>query len=172
LRSAAVILVIAVPTTVGVTVLLGKKDSTVPVALAATQPLAEPEKKQSPDTTKQSTPGNFVPAPHIATVPTPTKPAAKETIYEKPKPVKETPREAVKDSSPDVPDTAAADWISKTIVVEVHVEEGRVTEAWVKNSNKAFAAYEATAIRLARQRRYSADTTRTESVSIDVSVKK
>jgi hypothetical protein len=182
LRTAAVILVIAVPATAGITVLFGKKDSAVPVAAAASQPAAAPEQSQLPIDIKQIPPSNFVPAPHVATLAAPIKPAAKETIYEKPKPITEIPRESVENSShkasnapeaTEAPvDTAAVDRISRTIVVQVHVEQGRVTEAWVKNSNKELAAYEATAIRLARQRRYSADTTRTESVPVDLSVRK
>jgi len=57
-----------------------------------------------------------------------------------------------------------------TVVLEVMIEQGRVTEARVKNRRKGFEALEASALRIVRQRRYSKDSTGTASVSIDLIV--
>ncbi len=56
---------------------------------------------------------------------------------------------------------------SKLIAVVVHIEEGRVSEAYVDH-HPGLEAYEATAIRLARQRRYSKDKTGTETTVVKV----
>jgi len=57
-----------------------------------------------------------------------------------------------------------------TVVLEVMIEQGRVTEARVKNRRKGFEALEASALRIVRQRRYSRDSTGTASVSIELIV--
>jgi hypothetical protein len=78
----------------------------------------------------------------------------------------------VEDSKPraSVEQESKPESVSKTIVVMVRVEEGRVAEAWVKDSHRGLEAFEASAIRLARQRRYSKDTSRTEAVAVNVTV--
>jgi hypothetical protein len=57
---------------------------------------------------------------------------------------------------------------SKLIVVVMNIEEGRVSEAYVKDHHPGLEAYEATAIRLARQRRYSKDKMGTETTVVKV----
>jgi hypothetical protein len=57
---------------------------------------------------------------------------------------------------------------SKLIVVVVQIEGGRVTEAYVKDHRPGLEAYEATAIRLARQRRYSNDKIGTQTTVVKV----
>ena len=59
---------------------------------------------------------------------------------------------------------------SKTILVMVQITDGRVTEAWVKDPRKGSEAVEAAAIRMARQRHYPANITRTEAVAISVTI--
>jgi hypothetical protein len=58
---------------------------------------------------------------------------------------------------------------SKVIAVVMRIEEGRVSEAYVKEHHPGLEAYEATAIRLARQRRYSKDKAGTETIVVKVS---
>jgi hypothetical protein len=57
---------------------------------------------------------------------------------------------------------------SKLIVVVVQIEGGRVVEAYVKDHHPGLEAYEATAIRLARQRRYSSDKIGTQTTVVKV----
>ena len=56
----------------------------------------------------------------------------------------------------------------KVIPVVVRIENGRVTEAYIERREPKSAAYEATALFLARQRRYPANTTGTETIVIKV----
>ena len=57
---------------------------------------------------------------------------------------------------------------SKLIVVVVQIEGGRVVEAYVKDHHPGLEAYEATAIRIARQRRYSNDKIGTQTTVVKV----
>jgi hypothetical protein len=50
----------------------------------------------------------------------------------------------------------------------MQIEDGRVSEAYVKDHHPGLEAYEATAIRLARQRRYSKDKKGTETTVVKV----
>ena len=58
---------------------------------------------------------------------------------------------------------------SKVIAVVIQIEQGRITEAYVKDHHPGLGAFEATAIRLARQRRYSRDTVGSETIFVTVS---
>jgi uncharacterized protein DUF4388 len=57
---------------------------------------------------------------------------------------------------------------SKIITVVVQIEAGRVTQAYVRDHRQGLEGYEATAIRLARQRRYSTRMTGKETVVVEV----
>ncbi|HEV2827399.1 MAG TPA: hypothetical protein VGW76_07305 [Pyrinomonadaceae bacterium] len=57
---------------------------------------------------------------------------------------------------------------SRTIQVVVQIENGHVTEAFVPNPQVGLAAYEATALRIARERRYPKDTSRKQSLTLKV----
>jgi len=57
---------------------------------------------------------------------------------------------------------------SQTIAVVVEINEGQVTEAYVKTPQHGMAAYEATALRLARQRRFPKGTNRRETINLQV----
>jgi len=70
--------------------------------------------------------------------------------------------------SPAAPPEPSAKPSSRTIAVVVEIEEGRVTEAFIKQPQRELAAYEATALRLARQRRYPKGTTRRETINLPV----
>lgn len=55
---------------------------------------------------------------------------------------------------------------SRTVVVVVEISEGHVTEAYIQNPQVGLRAYESTALRMARERRYSKDTNRRETVVV------
>jgi hypothetical protein len=189
LRAAAAILVIAVPATVGLTLRLGKRGAATPVVVAASEttapkdssptPVRNVEVKQSPATPVEAAvaASKKIPPP----VERNTRAVTKVSPSDEPKIVEESTVAAeptqpsaavVEDSKPraSVEQESKPESVSKTIVVMVRVEEGRVAEAWVKDSHRGLEAFEASAIRLARQRRYSKDTSRTEAVAVNVTV--
>ncbi len=190
LRAAAAILVIAVPATVGLTLRLGKRGAATPVVVAASETTAPKDSSPPPvrnveDKLSSATPvetavavSKKIPPPVIERN---TRAVTKVSPSDEPKIVEESnvaaeptqPSAAVvEDSKPraSVEQESKPESVSKTIVVMVRVEEGRVAEAWVKDSHRGLEAFEATAIRLARQRRYSKDTSRTEAVAVNVTV--
>ena len=57
---------------------------------------------------------------------------------------------------------------SRTIEVVVQIEDGHVTEAYVPNPQRGLRAYEATALRMARERRYPRDTRGRQSLILKV----
>lgn len=57
---------------------------------------------------------------------------------------------------------------SRTVVVVVEISEGHVTEAYIQNPQAGLGAYESTALRMARERRYPKDTKRKETVVLKV----
>jgi len=57
---------------------------------------------------------------------------------------------------------------SRTVVVVVEIAEGHVTEAYVQNPQVGLGAYESTALRMARERRYPKDAKRKETVVLKV----
>jgi hypothetical protein len=110
----------------------------------------------------------------------PDKPATdkqKQIVNEKPKPAvtatstsaKKEERAAKKEEPKSETEKSQAKVYS--IVVVAQIENGHVTEAWVTNHKAGLDAYEATAIRLARQRRFAKDKTGTERIVLTVSDK-
>jgi hypothetical protein len=207
LRIAAVVFIIAIPATVGITVLIGKKNSSEQVSAAtretapntttqdATTPsVTTPEQPQETTSTPETREAESAPMasspkpadavaqpPAAAASHTPTtspnaaansKPVANPPANETPKDNRSSQAAAADSAKPTEQPAPAAESTSKTIVVMVRVEDGHVAEAWVKDSRKGLEAYEATALRLARQRRYSAGANRTESVPVTVSINK
>ena len=70
---------------------------------------------------------------------------------------------------PDVPKKQeTANSSAQTITLVVEVENGRVSQASVANQRPGMGAYEAAALRIARQRRYSANTSGKQTVQIKV----
>ena len=58
--------------------------------------------------------------------------------------------------------------VFKEIPVMVRIEDGHVAEAYLKNRNTGSEGYEATALRVARERRYPKDTTGVETIIVHV----
>jgi Domain of unknown function (DUF4388) len=57
---------------------------------------------------------------------------------------------------------------ARTVEVVVRIEDGRVSQAFVAHPQTGMEAYEALALRIARQRRYPAGTTRQEVVPVEI----
>jgi hypothetical protein len=90
------------------------------------------------------------------TTPAKAQPAAEETVS--------VPAKSAQSPAPTEPDRV----LSQTIAVVVEINEGHVTEAYVKTPQHGMAAYEATALRLARQRRFPKGTNRRETINLQV----
>jgi hypothetical protein len=57
---------------------------------------------------------------------------------------------------------------TRTVVVVVQIADGHVTEAYIQNPQAGLGAYESTALRMARERRYPKDTNRKDTVVLKV----
>jgi hypothetical protein len=81
----------------------------------------------------------------------------------KTKDIKNVPSDeaAVEHNPSDKPST-------RTVVVVVEIADGHVTEAYIQNPQVGLGAYESTALRMARERRYPKDTKRKETVVLKV----
>jgi len=183
LRAAAAIVVIAIPAVVGLAVRLSKKTPETIV-------LAEVQRPEAVQHTSGPglAPGNKVtdnkpaPAPLVEikahaenrpafvaekNVRTVTKEASPESRV-----IERSADSSAHTTQPQPRDQPAKKLVagSKTIMVVVRIEDGHVAEAWVKDSRAGLEAYEATAIRLVRQRRYSKEVTRTETVPVSVTI--
>jgi hypothetical protein len=183
LRAAAAIVVIAIPAVVGLAVRLSKKTPETVV-------LAEVQRPEAVQHTRGSglAPGNnatdnkLAPAPPVqmkahaenppALVPEKTVRTVTKEASAKPRVIERSADNSAHTIEPQPPDQPAKKLVagSKTIMVVLHIEDGHVAEAWVKDSRAGLEAYEATAIRLVRQRRYSKEVTRTETVPVSVTI--
>jgi len=72
------------------------------------------------------------------------------------------------DEKRDAEEKPVAKPASTAITVQVRVEGGQVSEAYIKNRRPGMEGYEAAALRMARQRRYSKDTTTTETLVFQI----
>jgi hypothetical protein len=75
---------------------------------------------------------------------------------------------AVTEAPQPVPKPAAARKEFLEIAVQLSIEDGRVAGAQIENRQPGAEAYEATALQIARQRRYPPGTSRTETVVVRV----
>ncbi len=76
------------------------------------------------------------------------------------------PKEAIKIETPKKPDTASLN--AQTVTVVMQVENGHVAQASVAASRPGMEAYEASALRIARQRRFPAGTIGKQTMLIKV----
>ena len=65
-------------------------------------------------------------------------------------------------------DKRPAKLVFKEIPVMVRIEDGHVAEAYIKNRHAGAEGYEATALRVSRQRRYPKNTTGVETIIVQV----
>lgn len=91
-----------------------------------------------------------------ATTPAKIQPAVEKTVS--------VPAKSAESPAPTEVEKAS----SQTIAIVVEINEGHVTEAYVKTPQHGMAAYEATALRLARQRRFPKSTNRRETINLQV----
>ena len=86
----------------------------------------------------------------------------------KPESLPSPPRPAVAEAPRPSPAPTAARKEFVEITVELKIQDGRVAEAHVGNQQPGAEAFEATALLIARQRRYPPGTSRTETVVLRV----
>jgi hypothetical protein len=190
LRTVAVILVVAVPAAVGLTVRFGKRMVTSHENPTFEQPTTAQESSPASVSSRTISGSSSVAAglteaaTHQTPFPVKDKPdtPSPATDAESPKIIAESESSKVISEITKATEGAGLDPDSssgpetrlvpttKTIVVEVQFEQGRVTGAWIKNPRKGLEAFEAAAIRVIRQRRYAKGSIGTESVSVDVTV--
>jgi hypothetical protein len=111
--------------------------------------------------------------PEIKLTPTVERPVpVKPEPDPKPKPATvSTPEQTVAPNVEVAPPSEEAQPKVFTIAVVTQIEDGRVTGAYVNGHRPGLEAYESTAIRLARQRRFAKGRTGTETIVLTVSAK-
>lgn len=171
-----VIFLIVIPTTVGLASYWGNSDVTVrdfsslKKAEALRAQVAPPAPSQPDEIltrtqpTEEPIPLRQQPSVVNAQIPT-QKPEANRV---NPAPARNNEVAEVVPDPPAAPSEPPAKSSSRTIAVVVEIEEGRVTEAFIQHPQRELAAYEATALRLARQRRFPKGTTRREIITLPV----
>lgn len=143
---------------------------TKPEAASASEPITETTKDVTISTTAPLL-GDFgfsTGSPEQS-IPTPASVKAKEPLTApKPesKPSPATPAIAEAPQPAPEPTTARKEFVE--IAVQVTIQDGRVAAAQVGNRQPGAEAFEATALHIARQRRYPPGTARTETVVVRV----
>ena len=141
-----------------------------PPAAVAPEPVTE--RTSDSTTTTASLMGDFgfsVASPNesMETPPPPTK--AKEPVTApKPEAIPSPALPAVADAPQPVPEPTPARKEFVEISVQLTIEDGRVAGAQIGNRQPGAEAFEATALHIARQRRYPPGTSRTETVVVRV----
>ena len=169
--SVAAILLLVVPAGIAITVGLGRNDGR-PAADVTAQ--ASNHAPQNPTGSGQSTANESAQPALPADDPART---SQEPIAKPKSPTQKlkapssaaAPAEPSSDQGSTLPkEKSRTKNSSQLIVVVMNIEKGRVSEAYVKDHHPGLEAYEATAIRLARQRRYSKEKTGTETTVVKV----
>ena len=134
-------------------------------ARAASKPITDPKIPTTPLT------GDFGFSLESAEEPIPTQPSikAKEPLaVAKPESMPSPAQPAVAEAPPPSPEPTAPRKEFVEIAVELKIEDGRITQAHVANRQPGAEAFEATALQIARQRRYPPGTSRTETLVLRV----
>lgn len=171
------VFLVIIPTTVGLASYWSKGPET-PVrnftAAKTPETLPAPEAAPSPPQTDEN-PTKKLPKDE----PVPLRPQLSQVTAEipiekpeaerlEPAPVKDNEPAKIIPDPPAAPSEPSAKPSSRTIAVVVEIEEGRVTEAFIQQPQRELAAYEAAALRLARQRRFPKGTTRRQTINLPV----
>ena len=107
--------------------------------------------------------------PAEQSIPAQPSPKAKEPVATaKPESIPSPPAPAVAEVPRPSPEPTAARKEFVEITVELKIQDGRVAEAHVGNRQAGAEAFEATALHIARQRRYPPGTSRTETLVLRV----
>ena len=125
--------------------------SSAPAAAVRQEASHSPEPGPRPAPTKSPDTSGTRPSQNVATV-APEKKANTTQVDEK----------------QDAEEKPVAKLASTAITVQVRVEGGQVSEAYIKSRRPGMEGYEAAALRMARQRRYSKDTTTTETLVFQI----
>lgn len=172
-----VIFLVVIPTTVGLASYWSnsrasttrkfsapKASETSPATVAVPAP-SQPEENLTKSLPAED-PIPLRPQPSVVTAETSNK--EPETRRLNPAPVQGKEMAGVSPDPPAAPSVPSAKPATRTITVVVEIEEGRVTEASIQQPQRELAAYEATALRLARQRRFPKGTTRRQTITLPV----
>ena len=139
-------------------------------ARGASKPISDPKLPTTPLV------GDFGFSLEPAEQPTPERPAIKEPAIKekeplataKPESIPSPPQPAVAEAPRPSPEPTAPRKEFVEIAVELKIEDGRVVGAHVGNRQPGAEAFEATALHIARQRRYPPGTSRTETLVLRV----
>jgi len=134
-------------------------------ARAASKPITDPKLPTTPLV------GDFGFSLEPAEQSSPARPSikAKEPLATaKPESIPSPPQPAVAEAPRPSPEPTAARKEFVEITVELKIQDGRVAEAHVGNRQPGAEAFEATALHIARQRRYPPGTSRTEKLVLRV----
>ena len=134
-------------------------------ARAASKPITDPKLPTTPLV------GDFGFSLESAEQSIPARPSIKEKeplATAKPESIPSPAQPAVSEVPQPSPEPTAARKEFVEIAVELKIEDGRVSEAHVGNRQPGAEAFEATALHIARQRRYPPGTSRTETLVLRV----
>ena len=135
------------------------------VEAAASKPITNPKLPTPP------LKGEFGFSLEPAEQPTPASTSIKAKVpvaTAKPESIPSPPAPAVAEAPRPSPEPTAARKEFVEIAVELKIQDGRVAEAHVGNRQPGAEAFEATALHIARQRRYPPGTSRTETLVLRV----
>src|SRR5215213_9905908 len=171
---------LAIAAIVGIATIRNTPEVSVVTAVPTRTEMTEAAKAEAAVASKPVTGPKIPTAPLIgdfgfslepAEQPIPTQPLikAKEPLaVAKPEPTPAPAQPAVAEAPPPPPEPTAPRKEFVEIAVELKIEDGRVSEAHVANRQPGAEAFEATALHIARQRRYPPGTSRTETVVLRV----
>lgn len=138
-------------------------------AAVASEPVAEPITIQTTSTAPLIGDFGFSLGSPNQSIQTPPSLKAKEPVIDlKPQAIPSPALNAVAEAPQPAPEPAARRKEFIDISVQLTIEDGRVAGAQIGNRNPGAEAFEATALHIARQRRYPPGTSRTETIVVRV----
>ena len=138
-------------------------------AAVASEPVAEPITIQTTSTAPLIGDFGFSLGSPGQSIQTPPSMKAKEPVIDlKPQAIPSPALNAVAEAPQPAPEPAATRKEFIDISIQLTIEDGRVAGAQIGNRNPGAEAFEATALHIARQRRYPPGTSRTETIVVRV----
>ena len=140
-----------------------------PEAAVAAEPIMERTADSTISTTSLTGDFGFSVGPPAQSIETPPSIKAKEPLTApKPEAIPSPAPPAVAEVPQPAPEPSATRKEFVEIAVQLTIEDGRVSGAQIGNRQPGVEAFEATALHIARQRRYPPGTSRTETVMVRV----
>lgn len=140
-----------------------------PEAVVASEPVPEPATGPTIQTAPLSGDYGFSIGSPDQSIPTPPSIKAKEPLSaSKPEAIPSLAPPARAEASQPSPETITTRKEFVEIAVQLTIQDGRVAQAQVENRQPGAEAFAATALHIARQRRYPPGTSRTETVVVRV----